>query len=142
MTETTSPRAGIGGPKTPEGKSRSSMNALKHGLNAKTTTAARTMEERTGIAFEEMLEDIEEHYRPTDPVEYMLVQRIARSLWRLVVASAMEDSVFARYPNSPRPDCACESIMKYERLADIHLHRAMNALARKRHLEHPDSKNV
>ena len=79
------------GPKTEEGKSRSSLNAMRHGLTGQVT--AMTQEDRAAHdAFSApMLTDL----APEGAVETQLAQRIATDSWRLNRISAVEDNLFA-----------------------------------------------
>jgi hypothetical protein len=124
-----------GGPKTPEGKKRSSLNALKHGLNAQSDHALEEISKQHGVPYEEVLGEMLRHYAPADPVERQLVQRIARCVWRLSLSASMEERLIERRPNAPKPGTTYDRILKYERLVDIHLHRALATLQRKRESE-------
>ena len=121
-----------GGPVTEEGKKRSSLNALKHGLNARSRHAHEHMARETGIEYNAIVEEMYMHFRPANPLEAQLVKRIARCVWRLARAEAMEKRIFEITSNQRRPSTSYEKIMKYERLVDIHLHRAIVALDRVR----------
>lgn len=122
------------GPNTPAGKLRCSMNALKHGLNAQSPQALQKIAEERGALLDKIQKRMRRHYRPTDPIEDELVMRIARCVWRLSISAAMEQRLMDRQPNAPRPGTTYEHILKYERLVDIHLHRAIATLERKREL--------
>lgn len=119
------------GPRTPMGKRRSSLNALKHGLHAKSPQALEVMAEEMQVSFEDILEDLKTHYHPMDPVEVQLVRRIARCLWRLANGEAMERRLLERRPDANRPSISYEKVMRYERFVDIHLYRAIEMLERK-----------
>jgi hypothetical protein len=67
------------GPKTDEGKRRSRMNALKHGLTAKTVLLA---EEDPG-EFRQLMLGWFEAKRPQDKCEASLVERGVYALWQL-----------------------------------------------------------
>ena len=131
MPDTPTRRHG-GGPKTEEGKKRSSLNALKHGLTARSPQAYERMVEDIGYTYDQIVEEMYRHFCPADPMESQLVKRIARCVWRLTVSEAMEKRVTAHGSNPNRPNHSCERILKYERLVDIHLHRAISALERSR----------
>jgi hypothetical protein len=124
-------RKGIGGPKTEEGKRKSSMNALKHGLTAK-ATESRALIEECDQEYYQVYEQVASHYMPADPVEEQLVRRIAVCLWRLNQSIATERRRRKQYLGLYRTDSHLQSIVSYERLVDIHLHRAIKALRRKR----------
>lgn len=128
-------RNGRTGPKTPEGKRRSSLNALKHGLTAKSPQAFELITGTCQETFEEVLDKMRSYYWPRDPIEDELVTRIARCLWRLKMASSMEGRMIGRNPELGRPGTSYDKIMKFERVVDIHLHRAISALDRKRESE-------
>ena len=121
-----------GGPVTEEGKRRSSLNALKHGLDARSPQAFEQLARETGIEYNAIAEEMYAHFRPADPLEAQLVKRIARCVWRLARAEAMEKRIFETGSNRRKPSTSYERILKYERLVDIHLHRAIAALDRKR----------
>ena len=123
------------GPRTPEGKKRSSLNSLKHGLTAQSAHALHEVAEQCGVPFDDILEEMNRHYQPRDPVERQLVLRIARCVWRLSISAAMEQRVMDNYPNPHRPSASYDRILKFERLVDIHLHRALTTLYRKRERE-------
>ena len=129
MSDTTTKRTG---PATPEGKRRASMNALKHGLTASSPQALEKVAQEYGIELLDIRVSIQSHYRPADPIEAELVERIALCLWRLRLSKAMEQRLIVRHPSLNRPGPAHERIMRYERLVDIHLHRAIATLAQKR----------
>ena len=120
------------GPRTEEGKRRSSLNALKHGLHANAPQTMQLIAERTGADFHTILDDMRRQFRPVDALEEQLVRRIARCVWRLAVSENMEERVMGRRPSALRPGASLEKVMKYERLVDIHLHRAIAALERKK----------
>ena len=120
------------GPTSPEGKHRCSLNALKHGLNATSPQALDALADAHAIPFEEVLEEMNHHYMPSDPIERQLVKRIARCVWRLSLSAAMEERLLETRPATMRPGTSYERILRYERLVDIHLHRAIATLAHKR----------
>ena len=61
-----------GGPKSVEGKARSSQNALKHGI---TTSALKTAQEKELVAH--FTQELMQHYAPTSPLEILQIERIA-----------------------------------------------------------------
>jgi hypothetical protein len=79
------------GPVTDEGRKRSRMNALRHGLTGQVTTM--TDEDRT--AHEKFSKALIEDLAPKGAMETQLAQRIATDSWRLNRISAVEDNLFA-----------------------------------------------
>jgi hypothetical protein len=120
------------GPKTEEGKRRSSLNAMKHGMTAKSPQAFEMMVDACPESYEEVLDRMRTQYFPRDPIEDELVQRIARCLWRLKLASAMETRMIARNPGLGRPGISYDRIIRFERSVDTHFYRAIAALSRHR----------
>ena len=123
------------GPKTKAGRRRSSINALKHGLYAKSPQALEAVAAECTTTYEDVLQRMRACLQPKDPIEDELVKRISRCLWRLDAASAMEKRLMNRCNAPLRPPRSVEKLMKYERLVDIHLYRAVTTLLRKRALE-------
>jgi hypothetical protein len=74
------------GPRTDEGRRRSSRNALKHGLSAQ----AVTLDDDEAAEFEWFRDDIIEDLDPKGPIEEQLVDRIAICSWRLRRVYPME----------------------------------------------------
>ena len=79
------------GPKTEEGKRRSSLNACRHNLTGQVT--AMTPEDRA--AHDAFSAGIVKSLAPEGELELALAQRIATDFWRLNRASAIEDNIFA-----------------------------------------------
>ena len=67
------------GPKTLSGKARSSMNACKHGLTARTVIIG----EEDPAQFDTLRQAIEEEFEPRSIMERELVERLAGIVWRL-----------------------------------------------------------
>jgi len=67
------------GPKSKEGKSRSSINALTHGL----TATAASLKKQNCKAFQEMLHQYNQSIAPRDAVEQAAVDEICAAAWRL-----------------------------------------------------------
>ena len=142
MTCTKPKRRRRGGPVTKEGKKRSSLNALKHGLTARSPHALELMAEQCQVDFDEIHSDMRGYFLPADPLEDQLVRRIARCVWRLAMGESMEKRLLQRRAAPTRPGLTYDRIMKYERLVDIHLHRAIAALNTKRHEQrNPNAQN-
>ena len=120
------------GPKTQEGKKRSSLNALKHGFDARAAHALAAVDDACDIEFQPYLDKVRAHYQPSDPMEEELVERIARCLWRLARSADMERRLVAGIGARTNPSNSNERILKFERLVDMQLHRAIRTLDRKR----------
>ncbi len=80
------------GPKTPEGKRRSSLNACRHSLTGKIHIA--TPEESE--AFNKHCKAYHAELAPVGILESDLAQEIAEDRWRLKRARSLENSIFAR----------------------------------------------
>ena len=78
------------GPKTPEGKKRSSLNAFRHGLTGQ--IVIHTPEDRA--AFQQHCDAIREALAPVGALETDLAQAIAEDRWRLNRAGPSKNAIF------------------------------------------------
>lgn len=67
------------GPKTPEGLAIASMNAVSHGITARTLI----LQNEDPKKFDEMRKAYFDHLQPSNPVEIDLVSDIVAARWRL-----------------------------------------------------------
>jgi len=77
------------GPKTPEGKQRSSLNALRHGL----TSQVVVMTTEDHDAYRTHLRAFTSEHQPKGATESQLVQALADAAWRLNRVSALETNL-------------------------------------------------
>jgi len=134
-------RKGIGGPKTEEGKRRVSINALKHGLHARSQQGMEALEEAIGCSYADTLDRMRAYFKPMDPLEDVLVRRIARSAWRMMVTETAENTILSRCASYVRVGKSYQAIIHTERFMDIHFHRAIAALQHKRDREYDKTQN-
>ena len=70
------------GPRTARGKSRSRLNALKHGILASQAVITTTEGLERRKAFEELVSGLTLDFRPVGAFEQSMVQQIAACIWR------------------------------------------------------------
>jgi hypothetical protein len=127
------------GPKTAEGKQRSSRNALKHGLRAEHHVVVEGESPEAFVAFEAALvADL----APDGALQTLLVRGIARASWRLERAERIEAELFARQMDGPFGDGdlglalvrdgngarAFDTLLRYRGAAQAELARALRML--------------
>jgi hypothetical protein len=78
------------GPKTPEGKAAVSMNALRHGLRARTVVLPGENREE----FNQLCDDLEVEWRPQSRTEQFYVEQMAVSQWKLTRMEVGEVAIF------------------------------------------------
>jgi hypothetical protein len=78
------------GPKTPEGKSAVSMNALRHGLRARSVLLPG--EDPTD--FHHLCDDLEVEWHPQSRTEQFYVEQMAVSQWKLTRMEVVEVNIF------------------------------------------------
>ena len=74
------------GPRTPEGKQRSSQNALKHGL----LSVQSVIPGEDPADYDQLLTEFADRFLPSDPYERSLVRQMADADWRLQRISRLE----------------------------------------------------
>jgi hypothetical protein len=74
------------GPRTPEGKARSSQNALRHGLTSR--GAVLPCEDQS--AYQQHCRQFFDEYQPATPTETQLTHELADTAWRLNRVPALE----------------------------------------------------
>jgi hypothetical protein len=88
------------GPRTAQGKSISSGNALKHGLSAR----FRVLQSENQDDFDNLIDQLRRTFQPANVYETILVEEMAHSHWRLARARRLEaltvDDMFAASPCS------------------------------------------
>jgi len=132
-----------GGPKTPEGKARAALNALRHGLRAR---HFRLLPHEDPAEFEALARSARETYRPRCPVERELVEAIAVALWRAIRVDRIEAEALADIaPADDSRSCGSDFteerhraslalLLRYRAQAEAGVRRAQDALARHRRL--------
>jgi hypothetical protein len=78
------------GPRTPEGKARSSQNAIRHGLLSKCVVP----ETESDTGFQSILAQHMLHLAPADDVELGYIDEMVAPTWRLRRAWAIETRLF------------------------------------------------
>ena len=78
------------GPKTPEGKAAVSMNALRHGLRARSVLLPG--EDRN--EFTQLCDDLEGEWHPQSRTEQFYVEQMAVSQWKLCRMEVTEVNIF------------------------------------------------
>ena len=79
------------GPRSPQGKQRSKLNAVKHGLTAATPVLPGEDPE----AFQTRVGDWTNHLAPRNPVEQFLVEQAATASWKIERADRVESARLA-----------------------------------------------
>jgi hypothetical protein len=80
------------GPRTPDGKARSSLNALTHGL----TAAQILIPSESADDFESHAASFRDRFAPVDSVESFLVDQMIVAAWRLRRTRFLESKIFAQ----------------------------------------------
>ena len=109
------------GPKTAEGREKSSQNSLNHGFTAKKTVLLAC---ENPAKFQEMLGDYADTYQPRCPVEESLVNEMVACRWRMqrlrMIETALMDSEMQReLPEAENPnDPGYRMAFAFRRLVD------------------------
>src|SRR5579864_4934288 len=78
------------GSKTPEGKAAVSLNALRHGLRARSVVLP--LEDRN--EFDRLCDDLEVEWHPQSRTEQFYVEQMAVSQWKLIRMEVGEAAIF------------------------------------------------
>jgi hypothetical protein len=83
------------GPRTEQGKQRSSQNALGHGLTARTAVLPTEDPE----AYQRHIQQFLDEHKPATPTETQLVHEIANTAWRLNRIPFLEAELLSQAPS-------------------------------------------
>jgi hypothetical protein len=92
------------GPKTPEGKARSSQNAVKHGLYARRLLVTSPRLTETEAGFKSVNKSILSQLNPRTPTEHELTTHLARAAWQLLRAENVTTPKLPDTVPNPIPD--------------------------------------
>jgi hypothetical protein len=80
------------GPRSPEGKAKSSQNALKHGLRAQITV----LPDENIDDFDFLVSELEDEFQPATALEWTLLRQLADAEWRMRRVPLIEAGVLAK----------------------------------------------
>ncbi len=92
------------GPVTIEGKARSSRNAVRHGLTAKTVV----LNNEDPAQFKILCENLANDYEPQTEYEQELVGQLAGARWKLRRCNILEKGIFDKAVDEMRPTIQAE----------------------------------
>ena len=110
------------GPRTQSGKRRSSLNALRHGLTARSAV----LPTEDPVEYQQHCRGFQDEYQPATPTEAQLVKLLADTSWRLNRIPLLEADVLSRAMNPPSEEAAIRfDIVDAHRLVgNLSLHSA------------------
>ena len=110
------------GPRTAEGKARSSQNALRHGLLSRTPV----LRSEDQAAYEQHCRQFFDEHRPATPTETQLTQELADTSWRLNRVSALEAELLNRaaHPANEEAAIAFDIVDAHRAISILSLHSA------------------
>ncbi len=88
-----------GGPRTPEGKARSRLNALKHGLTARLQVI---LPGEDPAEYQALADSMSDDFHPRSASEHILVHRLVNLTWSLLRIPAAEARIFRRLNDDQR----------------------------------------
>jgi hypothetical protein len=112
------------GPRTPEGKHRSSQNARKHGFTASSFAVVR-LEDLNEVA--NLREDLIALYHPVNSQEFFAIERLALAQQSILRAARLEAGFFTNCLNESYDTNGSATLpMNSELAVDIEITRAQN----------------
>ena len=110
------------GPRTEEGKARSSQNALRHGLLSRTPV----LRSEDQAAYEQHCRQFFDEHRPATPTETQLTQELADTSWRLNRVPALEAELLNRaaHPANEEAAIAFDIVDAHRAISILSLHSA------------------
>jgi hypothetical protein len=110
------------GPRTLEGKARSSQNALRHGLSSRTAL----LESEDQAAYQQHCRQFFDQHRPATPTETQLTQELADTAWRLNRVPALEAELLNRaaHPANEEAAIAFDIVDAHRAISILSLHSA------------------
>src|SRR5258708_29318823 len=105
------------GPRTPDGKQRSKLNAIKHGIFSK----AVLLKDESQSEFDSLLNGLLNDLRPEGTLEELLVEKLAALAWRhrrLFLAEGAEIRKNMEFFESDQRDRERDEEVKIARLSD------------------------
>jgi hypothetical protein len=119
------------GPKTPEGKARSSQNARRHGLSAKHIAFADDEEREI---FESLRDELHAALQPSGELENIYFDQAVFAQWnirksRILESQALSEAAAAAAPfNGAQNEARLRSIDRHARRHETSFHRAMREI--------------
>ncbi len=113
------------GPTTPEGKTRSSKNSVKHGLTA---CSGLLLPGEDPAALQALLDAYNHRFQPADGVERHLVEQMVTANWRLNRLTSYESALMETQMEAQRPmlekrhsaiDMRARAARAFKALADV-----------------------
>jgi hypothetical protein len=102
------------GPITPEGKERSSANALRHGLLANCVV----LKNESSQCFDDLVTQHIERFAPADGVEFAMIEEMVAANWRIRRAWAIENRLMEKaIRNQPPGDEVARIAAAFSQLA-------------------------
>ncbi|MCP5109538.1 MAG: hypothetical protein GY953_01745 [bacterium] len=114
------------GPRTPEGKARSSQNALKHGL----TAAHLSIPDAERDEFEGFRTALWDEVRPAGALQINAFNHLLHAAWNIHRIQRLEGSLFAEHTNPFSDETAARQLDRLARYLAMH-HRAYNQSLKK-----------
>jgi len=112
------------GPKTEEGKARSSRNRLSHGFASST----RFVHGEDPAEFNLLLDDLISEHQPATPTEQILVEQMAHHHWINLRATRLQDSIVASYLKTGLTPVQLGLFIRYQTSAERSFHKAHTEL--------------
>jgi hypothetical protein len=115
------------GPRTAEGKARSSMNALKHGL----ASSQLIIEGEILADFESLEASLLEEHAPATPTEALLVKEMAKSYWlkdRAIRFQAVAFNITAPHLHKMAAPMDLGVLIRYQSAHERAFYRALKTL--------------
>ena len=115
------------GPRTEEGKNRSSQNARTHGLTSRDLVVAEHEREE----FEQFQSALIEELKPEGPLETTVVRQLLHAAWNLQRIRRMESELWQIEPNlllSDDSSKAFERLARYQARTERSYYRALKEL--------------
>ena len=116
------------GPKTEEGKARSSKNRLSHGFASSTRFVPGEDPEKINL----LLDDLISEYQPATPTEQILVEQMAHHHWISLRATRLQDSIVASYLKTVLTPVQLGLFIRYQTSAERSFHKAHTELLKAR----------
>jgi len=105
------------GPRTPEGKARSSLNALRHGILAKAAFNVVIEGKERRAEFEALVAGLAQEYQPRTMTEHLTVQQLAGCYWRLAKVWTFETE--AAWRTNAGNVMPLEELAQYEKMGFV-----------------------